>query len=37
MKKLNWELIRKHWQDLCRIVLSIQPGKISSDVLFRVC
>ena len=32
---INWELIRTHWQDLFRVVLSIQEGKISSAVLLR--
>jgi TnpA family transposase len=25
---IDWELIRTHWQDLFRVVLSIQAGKI---------
>ena len=32
---INWELIRTHWQDLFRVVLSIQEEKISSAVLLR--
>ncbi len=32
---IDWELIRTHWPDLFRVVLSIQAGKISSDVLLR--
>jgi TnpA family transposase len=32
---IDWELIRTHWQDLFRVVLSIQAGKISSDMLLR--
>ena len=32
---INWELIRTHWQDLFRVVLSISTGKISSAVLLR--
>lgn len=33
--RIDWELIRTHWQDLFRVVLSIQSGKISSDILLR--
>jgi len=33
--QINWGLIRTHWQDLFRVVLSIQAGKISSDILLR--
>ncbi len=32
---INWELIRTHWPDLLRVVLSIYTGKISSAVLLR--
>lgn len=32
---INWELIRTHWQDLFRVVLSIQAGKISSELVLR--
>jgi TnpA family transposase len=32
---IDWDLIRTHWQDLFRVVLSIQAGKISSDILLR--
>ncbi len=32
---IEWDLIRTHWQDLFRVVLSIQAGKISSDILLR--
>ena len=32
---IDWELIRTHWQDLFRVVMSIQAGKISSDILLR--
>ena len=34
-EEINWELIRKHWQDLFRVVLSIHTGKITSDILLR--
>jgi TnpA family transposase len=27
---INWELIKNHWSDLLRVVLSIKEGKISS-------
>jgi len=33
--QINWQLIRTHWQDLFQVVLSIQAGKISSDILLR--
>ena len=32
---INWSLILNHWQDLLKVVLSIQAGKISSEVLLR--
>ena len=32
---INWKLIKTHWQDLFRVVLSISTGKISSSVLLR--
>jgi TnpA family transposase len=32
---INWELIKTHWSDLLRVVLSIKEGKISSDMLLR--
>jgi TnpA family transposase len=32
---INWELIKIHWSDLLRVVLSIKSGKISSDMLLR--
>jgi TnpA family transposase len=32
---INWELIKTHWQDLFRVVLSISTGKISSAILLR--
>ena len=32
---INWELIRTHWSDLLRVVLSIYTGKVSSAVLLR--
>jgi TnpA family transposase len=32
---INWELIKTHWSDLLRVVLSINSGKISSDMLLR--
>lgn len=34
-EQINWELIRTHWQDLFRVVLSIQAGKISSELVLR--
>ncbi len=32
---INWSLIKTHWSDLLRVVLSIKEGKISSDMLLR--
>lgn len=32
---INWELIRTHWPDLLRVVLSIHTGKVSSAILLR--
>ena len=32
---INWELLKTHWSDLLRVVLSIKEGKISSDMLLR--
>ncbi len=32
---INWELIKTHWSDLMRVVLSIESGRISSDILLR--
>jgi TnpA family transposase len=32
---VNWELIKTHWSDLMRVVLSIESGQISSDMLLR--
>ncbi len=32
---INWELIKTHWSDLFRVVLSIHTGKISSALLLR--
>jgi TnpA family transposase len=32
---INWELIKTHWSDLMRVVLSIESGQISSDMLLR--
>jgi TnpA family transposase len=32
---IDWKLIKTHWQDLFRVVLSISTGKISSSVLLR--
>jgi TnpA family transposase len=32
---IDWGRIETHWQDILRIVLSIQAGKISSSVLLR--
>ena len=32
---IDWNLIETHYEDVMRVVLSIQEGKISSDVLLR--
>lgn len=32
---INWGLLKTHWSDLLRVVLSIKEGKISSDMLLR--
>jgi TnpA family transposase len=32
---IEWRLIETHWQDLLRVVLSIQAGRISSVTLLR--
>jgi TnpA family transposase len=32
---INWDLIETHYEDVMRVVLSIQESKISSDVLLR--
>src|SRR5437764_1277719 len=32
---VDWELIRTHWQDLLRVVISIQEGKILPSMLLR--
>jgi TnpA family transposase len=32
---VDWELIRTHWQDLLRVVISIQEGKILLSMLLR--
>jgi TnpA family transposase len=32
---INWELIKTHYADLLRVVLSIKEGQISSDMLLR--
>ncbi len=32
---VDWELIRTHWQDLLRVVISIQEGKILPSLLLR--
>ena len=32
---IDWEIISTHWQDLLRVILSIQKGKISSALLLR--
>jgi TnpA family transposase len=32
---VDWGLIKTHWQDLLRVVLSIKAGKVSSAVLLR--
>jgi len=34
-ESINWELIQTHWQDLFQVVLSIQVGKISSEMILR--
>lgn len=34
-ESINWELIQTHWQDLFQVVLSIQAGKISSEMILR--
>jgi TnpA family transposase len=32
---VDWELIKMHWQDLLRVVISIQEGKILPSMLLR--
>ena len=32
---IDWEYLERHWQDLMQVVLSIQEGKISSEMLLR--
>ena len=32
---IDWQLIRTHWQDLMRIVVSIREGRLSSTLLLR--
>jgi TnpA family transposase len=32
---IDWDLIQTHYEDVMRVVLSIQEGRISSDVLLR--
>ena len=32
---IDWQLIRTHWQDLMRVVLSIQAGKFLPSMLLR--
>jgi TnpA family transposase len=32
---IDWSRIANHWNDLLRVVLSIQTGKISSSILLR--
>jgi TnpA family transposase len=32
---IDWQLIRTHWQDLMRIVISIREGRLSSTLLLR--
>lgn len=32
---LNWNLIKTHWQDMMRVVLSIKAGKVMPSTLLR--
>ena len=32
---INWELIKTHWQDLMRVVLSIRAGKLMPSTILR--
>jgi TnpA family transposase len=32
---VGWELIKTHWQDLLRVVISIQKGKVLPSMLLR--
>ncbi len=32
---VDWELIKTHWQDLLRVVISIQEGKVLPSMLLR--
>jgi TnpA family transposase len=32
---IDWELIQTHWQDLLRVVISIQEGKVLPSMLLR--
>jgi TnpA family transposase len=32
---VDWELIQTHWQDLLRVVISIQEGKVLPSMLLR--
>ena len=32
---MDWELIKTHWQDLLRVVISIQEGKVLPSMLLR--
>jgi len=32
---IDWDYLERHWQDLMQVVLSIQEGKISSEMLLR--
>lgn len=31
----DWELIKTHWQDLIRVVLSIRAGKLMPSIILR--
>lgn len=31
--KIDWDLIEKYWEDMMQVVLSIQHGKVSSDLI----
>jgi hypothetical protein len=32
---IDWDYLKRHWQDLMQVVISIQEGKISSAMLLR--
>jgi TnpA family transposase len=32
---IDWDYLERHWQDLMQVVISIQEGKISSEMLLR--